>query len=100
MKTTTKTKKKTTDPRRLEDLDGVGPATLRDLERLGVHDVSALARSDPDELYARIGALDRKKHDPCVLDVYRCAVAQARDPELPAEERRWWTWSRRRKASS
>jgi len=28
------------------------------------------------------------------------AVAQARDPFLPAEQCRWWYWSRQRKAAA
>jgi hypothetical protein len=38
------------------------------------------------------------RQDPCVLDGFRCAVAQARDPHLPAAQRNWWWWSRQRKA--
>jgi hypothetical protein len=35
-----------------------------------------------------------------VLDTFCCAVAQARDPGLPAEQRNWWYWSRLRKAKA
>jgi hypothetical protein len=31
------------------------------------------------------------------LDVFRAAVAQARNPQLPAEQCQWWYWSRLRK---
>ena len=72
---------------------------LEDLRRLGVTDVATLARRDPDQLYQRLGALTAARQDPCVLDPFRCAVAQARDPDLPPAQRRWWWWSRRRKAA-
>jgi hypothetical protein len=85
------------DQRRLADLVSVGKATLRDFERLGVATVADLACRDPEELYARISALDGVRHDPCVLDVFRAAVAQARSPDLPPELCRWWTWSRLRR---
>jgi hypothetical protein len=84
--------------RTLADLDGIGPAMLEDLHRLGVRDVAALARSDGQALYDRLRALTGIRQDPCVLDTFRCAVAQARDPGLPPGQRRWWWWSRRRKA--
>jgi hypothetical protein len=86
------------DPRRLSDLVSVGKATLGDLARLGISTVAELGSCDPEELYERISALDGTRHDPCVLDVFRAAVAQARDPDLPAERCRWWYWSRLRKA--
>jgi nucleotidyltransferase/DNA polymerase involved in DNA repair len=84
--------------RALGDLVSVGPATLADLARLGISDVAALEAVDPEDLYDRIGVLDGARHDPCALDVFRAAVAQARDPDLPAEQRQWWYWSRLRKA--
>ena len=85
--------------RALLDLDGIGPAMLEDLHRLGVRDVATLARRDGRALYDRLCDLTGVRQDPCVLDTFRCAVAQARDPDLPPEQRRWWWWSRRRKAA-
>jgi hypothetical protein len=32
--------------------------------------------------------------DVCCLDVFRAAVAQAKNPNLPIEQRLWWQWSR------
>ena len=84
--------------RTLTDLRGVGPAILRDLRLLGVHTVEDLAGEDPAELYERLQVITGRHQDICVLDVFCCAVAQAGDPRLPAEDREWWTWSRRRKA--
>jgi nucleotidyltransferase/DNA polymerase involved in DNA repair len=81
----------------LRDLAGIGPAMLKDFEVLGVHSVPELARCEPDDLYERLCRVTGVRHDICCLDVFRCAVAQARDPKLPAERRNWWYWSRMRK---
>jgi hypothetical protein len=85
------------DRRALDDLEGIGPAMLADFELLGVRDVAALARQDPRALYDRLCRLQGARQDPCVLDTFHCAVAQARDPGLPAAQRKWWWWSRLRK---
>jgi len=87
------------DARRLHELRSVGPATVRDLALLGITSVPALAACEPDALYDRLCAVTGVRHDPCVRDVLAAAVAQARDPALPAEQRDWWYWSRRRKAA-
>jgi nucleotidyltransferase/DNA polymerase involved in DNA repair len=87
------------DARRLRELRSVGPATVRDLALLGITSVPALAACEPDALYDRLCAATGVRHDPCVRDVLAAAVAQARDPALPAEQRDWWYWSRRRKAA-
>lgn len=82
----------------LAALDGIGQAMLADFRLLGVRSVAELARCDPDALYEELCARTGTRQDPCVLDTLRCAVAQARDPQLPAEQRKWWWWSRARKA--
>ena len=86
------------DSRQLGDLSGIGKAMLGDFELLGVRSVEQLAGCDAQELYARLQECTGAEHDICVLDVFECAIAQARDPELPSEQRSWWWWSRRRKA--
>ncbi len=82
--------------RRLSDLVSVGPAMLRDFEQLGIRTVTELARRNPEKLYEQLCASTGQSQDICVLDVFRCAVAQARNPRLPAAQRQWWYWSRRR----
>lgn len=86
--------------RRLQDLVSVGPAMVRDLERLGIRSVEQISRRSPEKLYERLCEITGQAQDLCCLDVFRAAVAQARDPKLPAEQRQWWYWSRRRKASN
>ena len=87
------------DERKLEDLFSVGKAVKRDFELLGVRTVAALAKQDPLKLYQRLCRKTGARQEPCVLDVFRAAVAQARDPRLPLEQCRWWYWSRVRKAA-
>lgn len=82
--------------RKLAALGSVGPATLRDFEKLGVRSVEDLARRSPEKLYEQLCALTGRPVDICCLDVFRCAVAQARNPRLPPAQRRWWYWSRQR----
>ncbi len=84
--------------RRLTDLVSVGPRTIEDFRLLGISSVAQLARKDPRKLYERLCAVTGHRHDPCCEDVFSAAVAQARDPRLPAAKRKWWYWSRVRKA--
>ena len=88
-----------TEQRELSDLAGVGKETLKDFDLLGIHSVQELSGQSPRDLYDRMCALTNCRQDPCVYDVLACAIAQAEDPDLPAAECKWWTWSRRRKVS-
>jgi hypothetical protein len=83
--------------RRLQDLISIGPAMLRDFDMLGVSSVAQLAKQQPTKLYDDLCRITGQKQDICCLDVFRAAVAQARDPHLPAEQCQWWYWSRLRK---
>ena len=86
------------DSRTLADLGSIGPAMLRDFERLGVRSVTQLARRNPEQLYEELCRRTGQSQDSCVLDTFRAAVAQARNPRLPAAQTQWWYWSRLRKA--
>jgi len=85
------------ESRRLGDLISVGQAMLRDFELLGVRTVAQLARQNPEKMYRKLGRVARQHQDICVLDTFRAAVAQARNPRLPAEQCQWWWWSEKRK---
>jgi nucleotidyltransferase/DNA polymerase involved in DNA repair len=82
--------------RQLDDLISVGPAMVRDFQVLGIRSVSQLARQNPDQMYERLCRTTGKQQDICCLDVFRAAVAQARNPRLPTEKCQWWYWSRKR----
>jgi len=85
--------------RKLGDLRGIGKKMLEDFDQLGVRSVQQLKSRDADELYRRMCEISGQRQDPCVLDTYRCAIEQARNPNLPDEQRDWWYWSRLRKSS-
>jgi hypothetical protein len=87
-----------TQERGLRDLTSVGPAIAKDFEVLGIRSVAQLSRRDPGKLYEKLCEITGQAQDICCLDVLRAAVAQARNPRLPEEQRQWWYWSRRRKA--
>ena len=85
------------EARRLRELISIGPAMLRDFERLGIRNVKQLAKQNPRRMYERLCRRTGQAQDICVLDVFSAAVAQARNPRLPAEKCQWWWWSRKRK---
>jgi hypothetical protein len=87
-----------TKERRLEDLISVGPAFMRDFELLGIHSIGQLSSRNPERLYEKLCEIKGQAQDTCCLDVFRAAVAQAKNPRLPVEQRQWWYWSRLRKA--
>jgi nucleotidyltransferase/DNA polymerase involved in DNA repair len=86
--------------RRLADLRGIGKKMLEDFDKLGVRSVAQLKSCDADELYRRMCEITGTRQDPCVHDTYRCAIEQARNPNLPEEQKDWWFWSGVRKAAS
>ena len=88
------------DASQLSGLRSVGPAALEDLRVLGVADVPDLAHRDPQTLYSDLCHLKGQAVDICCLDVFNCAVAQAQNPLLPAEQCDWFWWSRQRKAAT
>lgn len=75
-------------------LPGIGPATVGDLQRLGITRLEQLVGRDPQTLYDALGALDNAPHDICVRDVFESLIAHADGEPL----RPWWEFSRRRKA--
>ena len=83
----------------LQDLVSIGPAMLKDFEKLGIRTVRGLARRNPEKLYEQLCAVTRQRQDICCLDVFRAAVAQARNPRLPAAQKNWWYYSRQRRKS-
>ena len=83
--------------RQLAELISIGGAMLRDFEMLGIASVAELAKQEPHEMYERLNRKTGRRQDPCVLDTFRAAVAQARNPRLPAEQCQWWYRSRKRK---
>ena len=87
-----------TPQRQLKDLISIGPAMLKDFAQLGITSVPQLAKQKPIKMYERLQRLRGARMDPCVLDTFEAAVAQARNPRLPADKCQWWYWSRKRKS--
>lgn len=79
--------------RGFQKLGSVGPATANDLVLLGFRATAELSGRDPIELYDRICQITGERHDPCVEDAFRCAIAQADHPDLPTPWRRWHRWT-------
>ena len=82
------------DVARLTDIPNVGPATARDLRRLGIEDPEQLHGRDPFQLYDRLCSLTGRRHDPCVIDVFISAVRFIEG----APARPWWEYTPERKA--
>lgn len=102
MSATTEMRKKNARPqgRPLGELISIGPAMLRDFELLGIRSVAELARQNPQRMYEKMERATGQRQDPCVLDTFCAAVAQAKNPRLEAKKCQWWWWSRKRKKRS
>ena len=86
------------DKRGLSDLESVDAATISDLKELGITEVSHLVDRDARELFTHLQNLKGRRLDPCCEDVFRVAIEQARDPNLPAAKRKWHYWTGVRKS--
>jgi len=89
--------KKRVPPETLSDLVSIGPAALEDFKVLGIDSLEELKECNAKTLYDELFIRTNVRHDPCVEDVFACAIAQAKDPNLPAEQKQWFYWSKLRK---
>ena len=76
-------------------LPGVGPSISQNLWDLGLRSAEELAASDPETMFEETRLLAGGSMDRCVLYVYRCAVAYARNPNIDTELQKWWNWKDR-----
>jgi len=81
-------------PKTLAEMANVGPATLGDFKVLGIQDPKQLAKREAFELWEDLCKRTRKRHDPCCIDVFMSAIAQARG-EAPCP---WWHFTKERKS--
>ncbi len=79
---------------RLQEISNVGPRMAENLLKLGIARLEDAAGRDPDEIYHELCAMDAKRHDPCVRDVFAAVVSEAEG--YPA--RPWWEFTPERKA--
>jgi hypothetical protein len=77
----------------LEDMPNVGPATARDLRKLGIKKPADLRGKDPYALYEKLCRVTGKRQDPCVMDVMISVVRFAEG----APARAWWKYTKERK---
>lgn len=91
-------KKKSPDLRNLSDLRSIGPAALKDFKVLGIKSVDDLKNKKAMVLYEKLCEKTNARHDPCVIDVFRCAIEQANNPNLEPKKKNWWYWTKFRKS--
>ncbi len=77
----------------LTDLPNVGPATAKDLQRLGIRAPEQLVGADPLTLFMQLCEVTGVRHDPCTLDVFMSAVAFMNGGAAKA----WWDFTEQRK---
>ena len=78
---------------RLQNIPNVGPKMAAELIKLGVTRLEGAAGRDPDEMYHQLCAVDARRHDPCVRDVFAAVVSRAEGGPV----RPWWEFTPERK---
>ena len=73
-------------------IPGVGKATVKDLNRLGIFKVENIKNKNPEKLYEELSGFYASKLDRCVLYVFRCAVYFAKETNHDPEKLKWWNW--------
>ncbi len=88
------------ETRKLLDLVSVGKATYDDFIMLDIHSVEDLVGRDASQLFEELKQIrGLKTLDRCCEDVFRCAIKQAENPNLPNEQKQWHYWSKVRKGT-
>lgn len=75
----------------LHSIPGFGQASVRDLNSLGIYELTDLRDKNPEVLYAALEEVYRSHVDRCVLYGFREAVYFAEGGRNP-EKLKWWNW--------
>lgn len=78
----------------LQKIPGVGPSIAQDLWNLNIRSVADLKGKNPENLYRQLERQTGRKHDPCLLYVFRCAVYYASAKKPNPEKLKWWNWKK------
>lgn len=62
------------------------------LYNLGFTNLDKLKRANLIAMVKNYEQQVGKVVDPCVEDVFRCAIAQSKYKNLPPEAKQWWYW--------
>jgi hypothetical protein len=79
--------------KRLTDLPNVGKAISADLQLLGYSSPEQLVGECPFDMYKRLCQKTRRRHDPCVIDVFM-SITEFLKGQQP---RPWWEYTNIRK---
>lgn len=79
---------------RLQRIPNVGPRMASALLKLGIARLQDAVGKDPDEMYHELCAIDAKRYDPCVRDVFAAVVSHAEG----GVAKPWWEFTPERKA--
>ena len=78
---------------RLDALPNVGPATARDLQKIGISHPGDLIGMDPFQMYDDLCTRTGVRQDPCVLDGFMSVVHFMEGGEAAP----WWSFTAERK---
>ena len=76
----------------LRTIPGVGKEIAEDFLNIGVRAVVDLKGKNPEKLYQKLCAYERRHIDRCMLYVFRCAVYYASRTRHNPELLKWWKW--------
>jgi hypothetical protein len=79
-----------------QTLKSVGSSIAKDMIMLGYYTFKKLKNANPHKMYEQLTRKLDCYVDPCVEDVFRCAVAQINCPHLPPKYKLWWNWINQR----
>ena len=74
-------------------LRSVGTEAAKDFWQLGFDCRDEIKGEHPVALWLSFSVLAGGYVDPCVEDVFRCAIAQVERPDLPSRYGDWWSWT-------
>jgi hypothetical protein len=75
-----------------QKIPGVGPSIAQDLWKIGITSIRQLKGKNPELLYNKLCAIEKKHIDRCVLYVFRLAVYFASEKNPDPILLKWWNW--------
>ena len=85
--------RKRSDIKKLRNIPNVGVVIEKDFFVLGIDNPIELIGKDPYQMYSELCSITKKRHDPCVIDVFISAVSFMEG----GPSKKWWEFTAERK---